>query len=467
MSILVLLSILIRLLNCVLSVLLVRKVRDWRLAFLPLMMILTVLRQTIHFVESGFSRHISWSMPLSEVPGLILSGITFLLILVLERIFSERTQAREALEASLAKYYTAFRASPDAIIIMSRKDGRILEVNEGFSQLFGIPRQEVVGSTSLDLGLWKDPKDRLETRELLDRDGRVQDFESHFLTRSGEIRTCQMSIEVIELEGQPSTLTVMRDITERQRVEDEREAFVEQLEAKNAELERFSYTVSHDLKSPLVTIRGFVGLMQRDLSKGNAVGAARDLKRIDNAAATMGRLLDELLELSRIGRVTHESSEVSVTDLAEEAAELVSASIDESGAQILIGRDLPRVFVDRPRMIEVFQNLLENAVKFRNQRQAPRIDVGVRHKGQELVAFVRDNGLGIEAPYHEKIFGLFDRLDPSIEGTGIGLALVKRIVEVHGGRIWVESEGLGRGSTFCFTLPKAVTQSTAAASPGG
>ncbi|MEM7582664.1 MAG: ATP-binding protein [Acidobacteriota bacterium] len=458
MSILICLSIAIRVLNFFWSIALVRRVRDWRLSFLPLMMILTVMRQTIDLFEDGVAWKVSWSMPLSEVPGLLLSGITFLLIFVLERIFKERDEAKEALEASRAKYYTVFRSSPDAIVITAKADSALLEVNEGFSRFFGISREEAVGHTSAELGMWTDRNDRLRALEVLARDGKVRDFETRFETRTGDgssSRTvpCSISIEAIEIEGKPHTLTVIRDISGSKQVEAEREAFVEQLETKNAELERFTYTVSHDLKSPLVTIRGFVGLLERDIASGKQDRIQRDIERIDNAAATMGRLLDELLELSRIGRVTQPPTEAALTTLVKEAAELVAGHLAERNIELEIAEGLPLVTGDQPRLVEVFQNLLENAIKFMGEHPHPKIEIGIGESRGETACFVRDNGAGIESRYHEKIFGLFNRLDQSVEGTGIGLALVKRIVEVHGGKIWVESAGAGAGSTFWLTLP--------------
>ncbi len=143
---------------------------------------------------------------------------------------------------------------------------------------------------------------------------------------------------------------------------------------------------------------------------------------------------------------------------------MVAGQIAERGAEVEIEPDLPVVYGDRSRLLEVFQNLVDNAVKFMGDQPAPRIEIGSRTApgvgaGGEAVLYVRDNGRGIDPRYHAKIFGLFERLDIGTEGTGIGLALVQRIVELHGGRIWVESEGTGRGSTFYFTLPSAADHS--------
>ena len=245
-----------------------------------------------------------------------------------------------------------------------------------------------------------------------------------------------------------------QDITDRKRAETERERLVQELEAKNAELERFTYTVSHDLKSPLVTIRGFLGLLQQDARAGDTERMNRDVEQIQNATETMSRLLAELLELSRIGRIANPSEDVSLTDLAREAVEMVAGRITARGVAVEIAPAMPVVVGDRVRLLEVFQNLVDNAVTFMGDQPAPRVEIGAQRNGAEVACYVRDNGMGIAPKYHEKVFGLFERLKADGEGTGIGLALVKRIVEVHGGRVWVESEGLGHGSTFWFTLSK-------------
>ena len=224
------------------------------------------------------------------------------------------------------------------------------------------------------------------------------------------------------------------------------------LAAKNAELERFNYTVSHDLKTPLVTIRGFAGLAGTDLAAGRSEAVRKDLGRIVAAADKMHRLLDDLLELSRIGRVVHPPEDVSLADLVTDAVELLKGQFEAKGVLVQVAPDLPMVRADRRRMLEVLQNLLENAAKFTGAQTQPKIEVGWRQDGAERVFYVRDNGQGIEPRFLERVFGLFEKLDPGGEGTGVGLALVRRIVEAHGGRAWAESEGLGRGATFCFTL---------------
>ena len=253
------------------------------------------------------------------------------------------------------------------------------------------------------------------------------------------------------------TIFAARAAAELQRVraEMEREKLIARLEAQNTELERFTYTVSHDLKTPLITLKGFVGLLQDKVVLGDDEAVDEALARMSNAADTMWQLLNELLELSRIGRVVNPPEEVPLDELVREAVELVGGRISQDGVRVQIAPDLPVVFGDRQRLLEVMQNLVDNAVKYMGDQPHPCVEIGVRSENHETVCYVHDNGIGVEPAYHEKIFGLFNQLDPNVEGTGIGLALAKRIVEVHGGSIWVESESPGMGSTFCFTCQLA------------
>jgi signal transduction histidine kinase len=232
-----------------------------------------------------------------------------------------------------------------------------------------------------------------------------------------------------------------------------RKTLIEELETKNAELERFTYTVSHDLKSPLVTITGFLGYLEKDALAGNAEKVKGNINRISNAARKMQSLLNDLLELSRIGRLMNSPEDVPFTEIIYEAIDHVRGKLDEINAIVEVQRDMPIIHCDRLRLVEVIQNLVENAAKYSNPNSQSRIEIGSQLDSENQVVFhIRDNGIGIAPKYHENIFGLFNKLNATSEGTGIGLTLVKRIIEVHGGHIWVESE-TGKGATFYFTLP--------------
>jgi signal transduction histidine kinase len=232
------------------------------------------------------------------------------------------------------------------------------------------------------------------------------------------------------------------------------ESLLAELSNKNAELESFVYTISHDLKTPIVTIDGFIGALREDFGTVLPREAEKYLKYMSDAARKMEALINDLLDLSRIGRLTGKKADVSFADLVQDALETLQPQIVERGISLEIQPSLPVVYGERKRLGQVVYNLLNNAVKYVGRSNpAPRIGVGVEDRDGQKVFFVRDNGIGIEEKYYGKIFQIFERL-PSAkqeEGTGIGLTIVKRIIEYHGGRVWLTSEP-GKGTTFYFTI---------------
>jgi signal transduction histidine kinase len=196
--------------------------------------------------------------------------------------------------------------------------------------------------------------------------------------------------------------------------------------------------------------------MEKSARQGNMEGFRKDMQRVSSAADRMDNLLKDLLEISRIGRVINKPQEMPFEDLIREALEIVHGRIHQRGITIQIQPGLPAVYGDKPRLLEVLQNLLDNSAKYIGGQENPMIEIGMNgyDESENPIFLVRDNGMGIDPQYHDRVFGIFDKLDPASEGTGIGLALVKRIIEVHGCKIWLESEA-GQGSTFYFTLPRA------------
>ena len=247
------------------------------------------------------------------------------------------------------------------------------------------------------------------------------------------------------------TIKAALETWKRMQTEEERDRMYKELEAKNKELEKFTYTVSHDLNSPLLTIQGFISILREDIEQNERENIERDMMYIEKAATKMEKLLNNTLQLSRIGRVANPPEDVPFGEIVQEAQEQTFEQIRSSGVEISVADALPTVHVDRMRIAEVLVNLITNSINYMGEQPHPKIEIGYRRDGEETVFFVRDNGIGIEKSQHEKVFDLFYTVDGSSEGTGAGLAIVKRIIEVHRDRIWIESEK-GKGCTVCFTL---------------
>ena len=254
----------------------------------------------------------------------------------------------------------------------------------------------------------------------------------------------------------------LHEVSERKRAQEalkrnekKLQALVKELAAKNAELETFVFSVSHDLKTPIVTIEGFMGALREDFGDLIPEDCERYLNYIGDATQKMELLINDLLELSRIGRLRVKKTEFSLADLMEEVIAGLQPQIEARGIQVTVMQDLPLVYGEKKRLVQVMENLLSNAIKYiGNENPSPRIEVGAREQDDQKVVFVRDNGIGIERTYFDKIFQVFQRLPAAKkigQGTGVGLAIVKRVIEYHGGSVWLESEP-GKGTTFFFTL---------------
>lgn len=281
------------------------------------------------------------------------------------------------------------------------------------------------------------------------------DFDYRLSGNAGETKWLHVRGRAVERDAEGAPLRIvgtLSDITKRKQAEEE-------LRHKNAEIEQFLYIVSHDLRSPLVTVKSFLGYLENDIAGSNGERISQDLHYIHSAADKMEVLLNELLKISRIGRVETTAVRVSLLDLLNGVLDVVAGVVNERKAEIrLPGMDLI-LFADHSHLVHIWQNLIENAVKYSRDSGIPRIELGVQQSGGETVFFVGDNGIGIDRQFHTKVFGIFEKLDQKSRGAGLGLSMVQRIVEKYGGRIWVESEGLDKGSCFYFTLPSAMVKS--------
>jgi PAS domain S-box-containing protein len=370
---------------------------------------------------------------------------------------TDRKRADEALRQTEEKYRHIVENAIEGIY-QSTPAGQFLSVNTAMARIYGYssPEEMINSIYSIPSQVYVDVSDRAEFIRVLEEEGSIYGFEARNYKKDGSIIWVSSNSRIVkDAEGRILYFEgTIEDITDRKKAEAERERLLDELAAKNTELERFVYTVSHDLKSPLVTIVGFLGYLEDDIARGDIDSLRRDMERIYGAAFKMQDLLKDLLELSRIGRMMNQAEEISMNGLVKEAIELTEGRLQERGVQIHIEPGLSNVYGDRKRLLEVLQNLIDNAAKYMGNQLEPVIEIG--ETGFEYgkpIFYVRDNGIGIAPQYHEQIFGLFNKLDPTAEGTGVGLALVKRIVEFHGGRIWVESDE-GNGATFYFMFPQ-------------
>ena len=363
----------------------------------------------------------------------------------------ERKRAEDVLRDSEVKFRTLFENANDAIFLML--GDKFIDCNDRAMEMFGCQsRDQLVGHSPAEFSPPLQPHAR-DSRELAGKmiseafSGQRKIFEWVHKKLDGTLFAAEVSLKAVQLGDKEILQAIVRDVTERKQAG-------EALEKKTAEMERFTYAVSHDLKSPLVTIKTFLAYLEEDTKTHQTEKIAKDIGYIRSAADKMGFLLEELLEFARAGHAVNQPEEVSLQEIVHEALALLAGQITERKVQVHVTRKPVWLYGDRSRLVATFQNLADNAVKFLGDKQRPRIDIGIDQIQGQNVIFVRDNGKGI-APHHQsKIFGLFSKLDDTATGSGIGLALVRSIVEAHGGKIWVQSEGLGKGTSFHFTLEK-------------
>jgi PAS domain S-box-containing protein len=380
-------------------------------------------------------------------------------VFAMARDITERKRNETALRESEERYRLLFNGNPHPIWVYDVETLAFLAINEAAIRRYGYSREEFLSRTIKDIRPAEDVPVLLEN--VSKEDGINEPRTWRHRKKNGEIIYVEIASHELIFGGRKAEIVLANDITERKRAEDavkELNASLEkrtiQLEETNKELEAFSYSVSHDLRAPLRAIDGFSRILLEDYADKLDENGNRVLGVVRTNAQNMGQLIDDLLTFSRLGRKAVELLPIDMTDLAKSAFEDLNASDSDRRLQLKIA-NIPPARGDRALMRQVFINLLSNATKYSRKKERPLIEVGGRTENGSNLYFVKDNGAGFDMQYANKLFGVFQRLHgpEEFEGTGVGLAIVQRIIHRHGGRVWAESK-INEGATFYFTLPK-------------
>ncbi len=381
------------------------------------------------------------------------------------RDITERKRAEQALRESEQRYHSLFEAANDAIFLMA--ENRFIDCNPSTLSMFGCNREQILQARPYEFSPPFQPDGRPSAEKADEKiaaayRGEPQSFEWRHRRLDGSFFDVEVSLNRVSLGDKPYLLAIIHDITERKRAEQEIRRLNTELEqrvqdrtaqlaAANAALNEFAYVVSHDLRAPLRAVNQLAHWITEDYSSVLDEEGRNKLDLMNRRIMRMYSLIDGILQYSRIGRVEEDRKPIDLDVLVRELVEMLAPP---AHIHVTVEDKLPTVIADRTRMEQVFQNLVANAIKFMDKPEG-RVSVRCEDTGDRWRFRVADNGPGIDPKYHEKVFGMFQSLAPrdQQEGTGIGLALVKKIVEGYGGGVELESQ-VGQGCTFSFTLPK-------------
>lgn len=389
-------------------------------------------------------------------------------VIGLVQIITDITERKRA-EAELADTRNYLNKIVNAIadpVLVKNQDYRLVLVNDAYCAFIGRPREQILGKTDYDLFPAAEADVFREKDELVFRTGMENENEELITNALGERHTILAKKTLYrDTQGYLFIVAILSDITRRKILEEEMKQFSEELERRvqertvqlreaNKDLESFCYSISHDLRAPLRAISGYSSILIQGPQEHLMPESKRYLEMILQNAHDMGQLIDDLLKFSRTGRTSIEKEWVEPARIVREV--IAELRYEHAGRNVhfSIG-SMPACHADPRLLHQVFLNLISNALKFTRSCESADIDTGAFSDNHQVVYFVRDNGVGFDMRYAGKVFGVFQRLHPSgeYEGTGVGLAIVQRIIELHGGRIWVES-AIGKGTTFFFTLDR-------------
>ncbi len=371
------------------------------------------------------------------------------------RDITKRKMAEEALRESEERYRNLFRENLSVMLIIDPHSGDIVDANPAACSFYGYNRKELTSMKVTDVNIL-DPEtifQKLQEAKLK----QCEFFDFRHRLANGETRNVDVYSGPIILDGKTLLHSIIHDVTDRKQMEEALKQRTSQLELANQELESFSYSVSHDLRAPLRAIDGYARMILKKQGDKFDADILDKFSTIRSSAHLMGQLIDDLLTFSRLGRKHMSLRHLDMDILMKDAWKELQASDPEKKIELTVN-SMPPGYGDRALIKQVLINLLSNAVKFTKYKDATNIEVGGYADGHESVYYVRDNGVGFDMAYYDKLFGVFQRLHGTdqFEGTGIGLALVQRIIHRHGGRVWAEGK-VDEGATFYFSLPLSHT----------
>lgn len=380
------------------------------------------------------------------------------LIAITERNITQQKLADGQLRESERRFRNLFESAPYPMWVYDLSSLKFLEVNQTAISLYGYSREEFLAMKITDIRPSEDVDRVMQYVTRREEEVQTSSGWKHRL-RNGQLIDVEITSHLIDYKGHEAALVVAKNVTERKKAEEhikqlnaELQNNILQLETTNKELESFSYSVSHDLRAPLRALDGYARILEEDYTEILDDEAKRLLGNIQRNARKMGTLIDDLLAFSRLGRKEVQKSEIDTEKMVQDILNEIAST--EHNAKIKVG-PLPSAYGDKALLNQVWINLISNAIKYSATKESPEIEIGATELGNEMVFFTKDNGVGFDMKYANKLFGVFQRLhSPSeFDGTGIGLAIVQRIISKHGGRIWAEAKQ-DEGATFYFTLPR-------------